>query len=261
MSNSSFCDALNSLKPTTKDGKEFKSTLLAFASDFKDEFTNMFTEMKSDFLQVCRAKDAKIEQLEGEVSSLKTKLYKLEEKIDDQEAYERRDTIIISGEKVPIVTPNENCTEMVCKLMEENLNLSVNAADISVSHRLGPKPITQKADKRKIIIKLCRRENKINILRCARAIKPQNLFFSESLTIQRQEISAALRKARRQLPNIISGTTTIDGSVYVWTRRGGSSGSSTRDMRHKINSMAQFEDFCQANLQMPASRFLYSTSQ
>ena len=123
---------LNAFKPTTKDGRELKQTLTAFYEDLKCEFTKMLNDMKEEFIATITAKDKKIEELSSEVTLLHGRIQKLEEKIDDQEAYERRDTLIFSGEKLPTSTPQENCATIVCKLLEENLNLKINASDISV---------------------------------------------------------------------------------------------------------------------------------
>ena len=253
-------NVLNSLKPSTKDGREIKSALLAFVEDFKAQFNDMFVEMKNEFLEITRSKDNRIQELEDEVTLLKNQLSKFEEKIEDQDAYERRDTLIISGDNVPVVTPNENCSQLVTELMRDNLNLTLNASEISVSHRLGPKPTSQKPDKRKIIIKLCRRDDKINIIRCARRVKPEKLFINESLTIQRQQVIMSLRKAKRQFPNLISGVTSIEGSVYAWTRPTATSTNTTRDTRHKINGFQQLENFCQNHLQLPSANFLSRTN-
>lgn len=253
-----FTSILNAYKPTTKDGRELKTTLSAAYEDIRKEFTKMFNEMRTEFLEINKTKDCKINDLQGEVNILKKRIIKLEDNIDEQEAYERRDTLIFSGDKLPTVAPHENCQNIVSKLLEENLNVKISASDISVSHRLGAKPKTQKPDKRKIIVKFCRRENKMNILRSARTVKPDKLFINESLTTQRQEISNALRRAKRELPHLVTGTTTLDGSVFVWTKS--TDATATRDTRHRINSYHRLEEFCQHTLHRSASHFLVQTS-
>ena len=46
---------------------------------------------------------------------------KLEIKIDDNDAYERRDTVIISGTAVPAVANNENPLELMLSLVRHKL--------------------------------------------------------------------------------------------------------------------------------------------
>ena len=70
------------------------------------------------------------------------KIEKLEDKIGCNDAYDRRDTIIISGKSVPPPSPvgrDENCPLLACDLIKENLNYVISPNDISVVHRLGDK--------------------------------------------------------------------------------------------------------------------------
>ena len=255
---SNFNSKLNAFKPSTKDGREMKETLTAFYEDLKSEFVRMMEVMKNEFMELYKVKDAQIDQLNGDVHVLQNRILKLEERLEDQEAYERRDTLIFSGDKIPTSNQNENCANLVCKLLQENLNLILSPSAISISHRLGGKPVSQKPDRRKIIVKLCRREDKMNILRSAKTMKPEKLFINESLTQQRQEIATALRKAKRELPSIITGTTSIDGAVYVWTKS--ADRNATRDVRHRVNNFHRFEDFCKSHLGKPMSHFLLPVS-
>ena len=88
----------------------------------------------------------------------------MEEKIDDADAYERRDTIILSGNDVPSVTHGEIVSDIVCGVVRDRLKLGMDVTDISAAHRLGPKPKSQGPDRRKIIVKLCRRERKYDLI-------------------------------------------------------------------------------------------------
>ena len=47
------------------------------------------------------------------MDTLKVQLSKLEEKADHSDAYERRDTVIVSGDGVPEVTGGEICSNIV----------------------------------------------------------------------------------------------------------------------------------------------------
>ena len=246
---------LDEVQPTSKDGKSLKAAFLTFLQEFPTKLLETVNSIREDN----RVKDEKISNLEKTVDELSAKVLKLEEGLDDQEAYERRDTLIISGKNVPTVSPNENCPALVQKVVADNLNLSISSSDISVSHRLGPPPRTQQPDRRRIIVKFCRREDKINILQAARRVKPTEVFINESLTPQRQTIMMALRRAKRQLPNLVSGTSTIEGSVYVWVPPPNPTAPGARDLRLKINSFTRFEDFCLRTLKTPAAQFLQSS--
>ena len=244
---------LSDLKPTTNDGKSFKPAILAAFQEFQKKFMDMFADLRKEFEELCQEQDQKICALTSEVSQLKKHVSKLEEKIDDQEAYERRDTLILSGNAVPVHSVGENCANVAKEIIQKEFQLVVSSNDISVSHRLGRKPTNQRPDKRNIIIKFCRRDTKSDVLAASRRVKSPNLYANESLTPTRQSISYALRKAKREFPEIINGTSTSDGKVYAFLK---SSNPAARDTRILINSYESLDKFCVSTLNQPMVRFL-----
>ena len=102
-----------------------------------------------------------------------------------------------------------------------------------------------------------RRDVKSEVLAASRRVKSSNLYANESLTPTRQNIAFALRKAKKEFPSIVNGTTTIDGKVYVFVK---SSNQAARDSRILVNSMDKLEDFCVSTLQQPMERFLPTRS-
>ena len=88
--------------------------------------------IKHECLTECRAKNQKIQALEKQICLL-------EEKLDATEAYERRDTVIISG-SVPGVVNSEVTSNLVVDLMRKKFpTVEIQRSDISVSHRLQSK--------------------------------------------------------------------------------------------------------------------------
>ena len=85
------------------------------------------------------------------MTTLKHGLRKLEDQLDDNDSYERRDTVILSGQKLPVQTLNESTQNLVCRLIKDNLDVNINAEDISTVHRLD-----NRGDKKCIIVKFCR---------------------------------------------------------------------------------------------------------
>ena len=245
--------ALNDLKLTTNDGKSLKPAILSVFQAFEQNLTQMFDDLRAEFLKVYEEQDQKILDLSTEVTDLKKKISKLEEKVDDQDAYERRDTLIFSGSSLPAVNPGENCTEIVKNLVQNEFQLIIATTDVSVSHRLGKKPTNQRPDKRNIIVKFCRRDTKRDILAASRRVKSQNLYANESLVPERQSIAYALRRARRELPNLISGSTTSEGKVFAFVK---SRNANERDIRVQVNTIEKFDDFCKKYLSQPASNLL-----
>ena len=95
-------------------------------------------------------------------------------------------------------------------------------------------------------MKLRRTELKGEIVNACKQLRPK-LFISEDLTPTRNAILFALRQAKRQFPNKISGSSSYNGHVYVYTppSSGSSSTSSpNRDVRTAVNSRSALEEFC-----------------
>ena len=139
--------ALSELPVTSKDGRallpaitsffeNFQQKLTAMFDEIRDEFQTTFSDFKKELLDLQQEKDAKINKMEIEVSALKKQIVKLEERIEDGEAYERRDALIISGSKVPPARENEDCVQVVRNLTRQHLNLSIPENEISIAHTL-----------------------------------------------------------------------------------------------------------------------------
>ena len=69
-----------------------KKHLLSFLPEFLKQLVNMFNEMRAEFVQEYREK-----KYISKLSFLITKWRSWEDKIDDQEAYERVEILTISG--------------------------------------------------------------------------------------------------------------------------------------------------------------------
>ena len=155
-----------------------------------------------------RAWDSKFGELQEQISALQNRN-------DDLENYGRRNTIVISGPSLPQVVRDENCIDLATEIIKENLGMQeFRRTDIDVAHRLG-KPRLGSLDKRNIIVKLVRRENKRKIFTACRIRKPQNLYINESVSKTRSTILYVLRKASKDFPTKFGPCTTEDGNVRV----------------------------------------------
>ena len=157
----------------------------------------------------------RVTALEKENQDLHTKNAALNVKSDDLENYGRRNTIVISGSSLPASTKDENCIDVATDVIRAQLGLtSFSRTDIDVAHRLGkPRPGSQ--DKRSMIVKLVRRENKRTIFNACRIKKPVNLFFNESVSRTRSSILYVLRKASKDFPTKFGSCTTEDGNIKI----------------------------------------------
>ena len=212
-------------------------------------------KLKAEFLDQLNIKTKVIEDLSNEIEILKAKVIKLEEKVEDSEAYERRDTLVISGKNVPPVTPGESCVSIVCSLLRSQLNLNVQPTDLSTAHRLGKKPTNQQLDTRRIIMKLCRRDIKGDILKACRQLKP-NIFINESLTPARNTIMYVLRRAKRKPNSRVTGCSSSGGRVFAYVKSTDAAHQDTRDRRIPVNTYSELEAFCKDVLNEPLANYV-----
>ena len=244
--------ALSTLQPTTKDAKSLVAVLKDLFRNFEYKFDQKFDNVKEEFVNMLSERNEAVSKLETEVVTLKDRISKLEERIESNDSYERRDTLIFSGSTIPAPNNSENCTQLVTGLIREHLQVSLQPTEISVCHRLPSRSNSDALKKHNIIVKFCRRSTKVDLLSSARKKKVPIFFINESLTPAAQTISYVLRKARREFPQKISGSTTYDGKNFVWVKPPNPNG---KDIRHAIPTLERLDEFCLRVLEKPMSHF------
>ena len=157
-------------------------------------------------------KDETITKLLNHINSLESKVMQLQDKIDDIEQYERRDTLIVSGPALPSETPNENSTDVVVRSIKENLHVNINPSDVNVAHRLGTKRNQNIA--RPIIVKLHSRQKKSEIIQACITVKP-NLYVNESLTPKRRALFKTVWDIRKKHRELFQQCYTQEGKIIV----------------------------------------------
>ena len=140
---------------------EFNDMLQAKAKSSDEKLISEFAKLKKDFLEMAAENAREVKELKSQVNELQLKVLVLEDHIDNADAYERRDSIIISG-NIPHETTGENSVQVARDVIKEKLRLDIATTDISTAHRLGKKPAASHL-KRNLILKLCRRDLKKKI--------------------------------------------------------------------------------------------------
>ena len=77
---------------------------------------------------------------------------------------------LISGNLLPVESPGENVPLLIETLAKDHLNMDVPRSAISTAHRLGQKKPNLAQDKRPIIVKLCQRDLKRDLIREVRKL-------------------------------------------------------------------------------------------
>ena len=201
------------------------------------------------FEGLVKEKDQRISKLETEVTELRERTQVLENELDENAAYMRRETLVMSG-CIPPATIGENCKATVIELLKQQVKLNIDPVDISVAHRLGAKA-KQGPDKRNIIFKLTRRELKYDILGACRQQRP-SYYINESLTPTRNKMLFTLRQARKKFPHKIRNLRTSDGSISAYLSPSGAPSKErlpfSQLRRINVNTRRQLEDFLSAEL-------------
>ena len=212
---------------------------------------NQFDKLRTEIAN----KNQEISDLHLQLNKLKGTVSKLESTLDQADNYERLDTIILSGTSIPIHATGENCNNLVRELVKTKLKIELPLTEINTAHRLGKKPLSQVPDKRNIIVKLCRRETKRQLIISSRNQPSSSslLYISESLTPRRSSILYALRRMKRTHPTLVTGCTSIDGNVYAFTNP---TSPGTRNVRHLLNDHDSLVKFCREQVKRPLDDFL-----
>ena len=245
-------------RTTTVDGKNILIPFLEIFQNLIGTIETKFDEFKCEMLDAYKAKDDRIETLNATVATQKNLIQTLENNLDEQAQYARRESLVFSGDQLPKPSDGEDCIEIVCNLVNQKLSgagLQLSHAEISVALRLGPKP-REGADRRSIIARFIRRTHKYKVLKEARRSKPERLYVNESLTPLRQTIIRVLGRAKFEFPGKISGYLTTDGSIQAWVKPPNPTAEGARNSRVTINTQGKLEEFCQKTFERPVAHFL-----
>ena len=245
-------------KDLSPDGKNIVRLLTAELAKVKEDFESKLEEMKTEFMLLLNGKNEKIAELENENKSLRESVTKLENLVDDADAYERRDTLILSGPAIPIHQQGELAPQVVKSLVASEFRINVNEADISTAHRIGKVPSTQAEDRRGIIVKFCRRDVKHSIIMASKQNRERRIFANESITPLRRTIFNTLRQIKRSHPDLVQGVSTYDGRVFAYTPPDSTSSGTARSKRHLVNTHSGLVEFCQNYVKKPLELFLNS---
>ena len=196
--------------------------------------------------------EAERQAFELKVEGLQNQIAALQDRNDDLENYGRRNTIIISGSALPQVLRDENCIDLATDVVKNRLSIrDFERTDIDVAHRLG-KPRPGSSDRRNIIVKLVRRENKRKIFLACRVNKPQNLYINESVSKTRSTILYVLRKASKDFPTKFSSCTTEDGNIRV---RLPSPEDPTKFTRETVNTRGALDVLLRTRINADSSKY------
>ena len=125
-------------KNLSAEAKSIMDYMKTEFAKFKTEVSEDINNLRSDFTdlrELLAPKLKEIDDLKMHFTCLEDKVRKLENTIDEADAYERRDTVIIAGTGLPVSSQGENCGAIVQQLVKDHLSLEIQISDINTAHR------------------------------------------------------------------------------------------------------------------------------
>ena len=188
-----------------EQGNENKNIHIKGEKQFLDLADSVkFMTSKFDELEKDRKEQEKIiNNLKGEVSYLSEKLVKLEESIDAQQQYPRRNCLLLHGIEE---TKGEDTDDLVLEVLNDDMGLNISKTALDRSHRIG-NPKTKKKS-RPIIVKFGRYYDRRDVFMNKKCLKGKGKSITESLTAFRMQ---KLKNARDE--HGFFNVWTVDGKI------------------------------------------------
>lgn len=239
----------------SEDNKAMVEYIIEYITDL---MTEKLDAAIKEIVSKYEERDREVQQLKDEVTSLKNDLGEMTERLEDLESQGRSDNIIISGGALPETKAGENPVEVSSSVLRDKLKYICHPDEIVDAYRVGKRSSTQVPDRRSLVMKLRSRDVKRDVLKAARTVKPDSLYFRESLIPSRSTVLYALRRARRRCPDKIAAVGSMDGRVYLWLIL---PDPSARNKKIFINNRHQLNHLCDKSLGFPASELLDGESR
>ena len=144
----------------------------------------------------------RVEREEKKVSVLNKQVGDLDQKIEKQEQYSRRNCLLIHG---VAENKDENTDDVVLSIFKDEMDIEIFTDDLDRTHRIGKTKDNNK-HRRPIIVKFANHNDKHKVFRNKKRLKGKKISITESLTKTRM---AKLNEARD-----------VFGFMNVWTSDG-----------------------------------------
>ena len=112
-------------------------------------------------------------------------------------------------------------------------------------------------DKRAIIVKFCRRDDKFAVMKTAtnKSTRIPGLFANESLTPTRAKIHNVLRQCKK-MSSLVTGAFTLNGRVFVLHKPSPTAPEDAQSIKSEINSKEKLTEFCDNFVKKSLESFL-----
>ena len=167
-----------------EDMKNMNVTILELQTSVKSAHVNL-SETREE-IRVMKTRISKIDKLESEVVSLRNCNKNLQQRLIEQEAYSRRENIVIDGLKEE---EHEDCEAEVQALLSHKLG--VDSCSFERCHRQGKRTVG--ARPRRIIARLTHFKDKLRIMKNVNRLEGCSIFINNDYPVEIERERAAMR--------------------------------------------------------------------
>ncbi|CAG2216653.1 unnamed protein product [Mytilus edulis] len=191
---------------------QVKPKIIEIVDDRIQPYIDTITQNKDALI----LQEAEMKKQSDEIKSLKSKLVKVESRIEEQEQYSRRTSLRFHNVPVPtdnngaVITPIDT-DDLVLRICNKKLKVKLNIFDIGRSHPIGE----MKDGKISIIVRFLSYRQRNMVFSNKKQLKnnPDKIFIAENLTKHRYDLINRLNTLRTK--DKIHSFWTHDGTILV----------------------------------------------
>ncbi|CAG2189336.1 unnamed protein product [Mytilus edulis] len=191
---------------------QVKPKIIEIVDDRIQPYIDTITKNKDALI----LQEAEMKKQSDEIKSLKSKLVKVESRIEEQEQYSRRTSLRFHNVPVPtdnngaVITPIDT-DDLVLRICNKKLKVKLNIFDIGRSHPIGE----MKDGKISIIVRFLSYRQRNMVFSNKKQLKnnPDKIFIAENLTKHRYDLINRLNTLR--IKDKIHSFWTHDGTILV----------------------------------------------
>ena len=204
----------------------------------------MLMDKLDSIVEELKVKTERLDTVEQENVNLKAKIMKIEDRIEFLETRDRCNNLILSGGALSTLNEGSN-VQSVSDFLRQHLQYELNPNRVTSAFRLGPRPSSQSADTRRLMIRFRNIEDRDDLMSVCKRRKPHNLYANEDLTAYKANLLFSLRQVRKKSNGKITACGSMSGRVFAYLKPPNESG---RNQRIFIDSMEKLDELCQREL-------------
>ena len=193
-------------------------------SDVRKQFQTDLASQKAEIVKI-RKKQTQLDGHRDEIEDLKARLAEEQEKVTALETYSRRENLRIMN--IP-EEPDENCSDIVYDIIQNELNINVENMYFHAVHRVGKARSAtgdgEKAIPRPVIVRFLLRSDKDKVMSAKNKLKNSEKYkdvyitndYARAIQMERKILIKAMFKAKEQdlKAKVVNRNLIVGNSVF-----------------------------------------------